>query len=392
MLVGQRELIDKREIIKNLIICFFAIELLFYFLNRDLYFQLSGLKIPIVAGMFFCIVEIVSNRPRLDSYAVSALLLMICVVGSAVMNYQRLEMGYLFSYLLMLVMIISFSCIDFSKKQFDVLLISYVISAVVISLIIIVFRRSYYELDVTRLTIRIGSGPRIDPNYLSSFLVAPILLLLFKCIKTGGWIRVICVLLEIICCGGVFLTGSRGALLSTVLGVLIYFILVLRRRINIKHFALFCIAILILLLIASVVIPKETLLRLFDVGSWNDGSNSKRIDLWEGALKSIKASPILGQGICSTTKIIIDATGSALPSHNTYLEMWLHMGLPGLVFFFSLIAPLLFNKKEPMSSAICCAILCASIFIAAEATFAFWFDIVVAMMLLKYKTFEMNEG
>lgn len=352
------------------------LQILTYFLNSDMYLQISGMFLfmflAILMGMFWLLLHI-SHWSSINAFQIISMLWIICLVISILANFAVIESGYVLSYLLLLIMVFIFSSMKFEKEDLNRLTCAYIALGVVISLLIIIIHKRFYAEDSTRITIQIGTGPLIDPNYLGACLVGPFFLILQKMMNNSdGKRRSVYLATIIIILLGVFLTGSRGALLALVVGILVVF-----HKALFQHITANKIVFVLIVAIGAVgilsIIPEETKTRFFDIGNWMDASNSRRLALWENAVIHILKKPWFGYGLANTVNTIGNA------AHNTYLEICVHFGVVGGLLYIALFCALLFRKTSRFMKAIVLSTMVWSIFISAEATMFLWLNISICI-------------
>ena len=349
-----------------------GLQMLSYFLNSDMYLQVSGMFIflflAILSGMGWVLLHV--WRSPINAYQTISLLFGVCIVLSIIANPTAIESGYLFSYFLLICMLFVFSSLKLDKRDFNKLSGAYIVLGMIISLLIIVVRKRFYADEANRITIQIGGNPLIDPNYLGACLVGPSFLSLqhmfegnCRKIKIAGLVATAVILI------GIFMTGSRGALLAWAGGVFVVICKKFFKHFTIKKFALLGLVVIAGGVAALFIIPQEYLTRMFDISSWMDPSNVRRLALWDNAVKHILKNPWLGYGLGSPVKTIGHA------AHNTYLELFVQFGAVGGVLFIVLLCMLLFRKGDIFMKAIVLSTMIWSVFIAAEATMFLWLNI-----------------
>ncbi len=227
-----------------------------------------------------------------------------------------------------------------------------------------------------------ASGFYICPNHLAGLLeMLGLLALGFACWARGKvWQRVLAIYGVVICVGGIAITGSRGAYVSTVIGLVVFSFLSLRviRRTNRRKFGRLLAATIagctLIVVGAAYLMLYSTSLKS-RLGQIYDPGNM-RLQLWEAALRQFALAPAFGTG--SGTYLYFgrqlrDASvqGDPIHVHSDYLEMLAEYGIAGVcVIFFFLAAHLrrgwlgirsiLFRKllpaKRTKSSELACVI------------------------------------
>lgn len=377
----------KNRYLVKLYVAFMIMQILLYFLNSDQYFQLSGMYIFLFAASLFGMLWLVLNiwnRP-VNIYQAIIVLLFITVLLSIIANSSAIERGYLLSYILLMFTALVFASMDFTKKELDRLSIAYICFGVIVSLLIIVVHRRFYADESNRITIQIGSNPLIDPNYLGACLVAPSFLALYKAFEGSKKHRRISWIATFIITIGLFLTGSRGALLAWGVGILVIFCKKFFHRLNTKKVALFIAVCIMGVVVALCIIPEAYIERMFDVGTWMDPSNMRRLSLWKNAIDHISQRPLLGYGLSSTVVTVGEA------AHSTYLDIFVQIGVIGGLLFTLLLGALFLKKGNIFMKAIIASTAVWSVFIAAEATMYLWLNISLCIAYSNLKKGDFDE-
>ena len=371
----------------NIIVIGICLEILFMFANRNEYFQLSGWYYPLIISVLAGVLPVTNNVHRIKKFSVLALLFLLLICCSAIVNINMINSGYALSYALSLVILFIFSELDFEKKQLDRIAICYGISGLIITFSILFFRVRYYELTTSRLTIQFLGGPKIDPNYLGGYLVsAATISIAYSMIADSKKIKLFFILSYLISTFGTLLTGSRGALIALI--IVTFFFILDRSRKSAISFLVIVAFLIIGYLFIHRYLSSDTLTRLSNISEWlSDGSNVRRFSLWKNAWNSIRKSPILGYGMAGTKEINEYAGNIGQPAHCTYLEMWCQLGIFSLVILL-LMAISIFKYKNKTSFLILLATFIPAIFISAECGFCFFFNIAFSYSICELQLHE----
>jgi hypothetical protein len=163
------------------------------------------------------------------------------------------------------------------------------------------------------------SGPIANPNlFAAGIAVVSVLLLLSR----DQWIRWTCVPLGLIV---IILTGSRGALMATSVGVLLFIIAENRT----KWLLIVLFAVMIIAGIQSVELPVRSI-------QVTEGTDD-RIVVWKNALTAVFSSPIYGVNdlkpwlnVHYSSKPEGESVEQIAHSHNLFLQIFAQEGLFGL--------------------------------------------------------------
>ena len=186
-----------------------------------------------------------------------------------------------------------------------------------------------------------------NPNTFAQvlLLLLPLVLALMLTAKRWQW-KVICAL--IFCVGGMAMamTYSRASWVGLACAMAVFVFLWKPKLIP---------AFLVLCVLAVPLLPTTVLNRILTITNTSDSSTSSRVPLYQAALAVIRRSPITGAGLgtAATQAYIRDLNlyhGKApfVHSHDFYLEVWIQMGVLGVVGF---VGSMLWNIKNAARAA-----------------------------------------
>lgn len=167
-----------------------------------------------------------------------------------------------------------------------------------------------------------------DPNFTAVYL--SLFFIFFLSTKKNYTIKIVYLLM-------ILLTFSRGAYISIILAMIVTYLFG-KQKLSINKFIR---TIFSYLSVAAVVIFLTTsLLKIntFDLAfnRFQDASvdgGSGRIELWENAFTTFKKSPLYGIGANSSLTFNKSNFGSAIYTHNTFLDVLIEMGVLGMFLF-----------------------------------------------------------
>lgn len=145
-------------------------------------------------------------------------------------------------------------------------------------------------------------------------------------------------------------TWSRGAWLGVFFACALFFVIMDKRWVFLGVLALFLLPLLLVMSGNTAIVE-----RLLSVGNTSDTSTAYRVSIWQASFKMIRDFWISGIGIGSDAyKAVYPAyslagADFALHSHNLYLQVWVEMGMIGIV---SLASMILMYIKQVFSSAV----------------------------------------
>lgn len=190
-----------------------------------------------------------------------------------------------------------------------------------------------YQLIFKNFGMGIIYGPRLittfdDPNLFGGFLASALPLIFCvgylsedRNIKVFTWINTIALLALLI------FSGSRAALLSIVLAVLL--VLVISKKINYR-LVLGCAILFVLVVVLNPFLQTRLIPSVFI------SDLLARLNGMKGALKFIELSPLLGSG-ADTFKYVTGDYGGFGGAHNEFITMVSNIGILGLVSFLFLV-------------------------------------------------------
>ena len=183
----------------------------------------------------------------------------------------------------------------------------------------------------------------------------------------------------------ILLTGSRGALLSMLLFLMVY-ILFSQGRKRVRLLVCALIALVIAYFVILPLLPENLRSRLFDNDSYTRTINSEenRIAFWKLAFTEIcPKNPILGVGAGCTPLWLGKFFRRNRGMHNTYINMLCEFGLFGLPAFLWMLYALFIKKKRegnPGEIALFAGICMIIFFLDAYPKKFFW-NIIMLIMI-----------
>lgn len=197
-----------------------------------------------------------------------------------------------------------------------------------------------------------------NPNELASILVAALVLSfgLAVALKDQPLARWGALGAGALCTAGIFLTGSRGGLVS--LAVALAAFLVVGARWRGRFLVVVAAVVLAGIGYFSYVASPETRSHVSTVGS-----GTGRLDLWTVGWRMVEDEPLKGVGAgnfaVSSVHYLLEPgaiersdyiIGTPKVAHNTYLQLWAELGLVGLVVFLLVVGFCLYAALEAARS------------------------------------------
>lgn len=190
---------------------------------------------------------------------------------------------------------------------------------------------AWLDKDVAPNVIRVYSAfgnPNVYGEYL--VLVLPVIFALFYTEK-DKFKKVIYLLILILGFGNVFLTFSRGSMLSLAIAMLIVVILKAHSYIPV---------VVILSLLGSLALPESIIRRILSIFTGGDTSTSYRKSIYQASVNMLKDYFVTGTGLGQFKEIYKVYSLNAAKSfhaHNTFLMISIEMGVLGIGSFFAML-------------------------------------------------------
>lgn len=176
-------------------------------------------------------------------------------------------------------------------------------------------------------------GTFAHPNLFAYYLIIPITLaiLIFLIGKKEKIVNILILSLSLFFILLLGLTFTRGAWLAFMLIVLI---------IGIMQYRILLVSALVIFSLSYLVIPPIHS-RINDLRHAKKGNSIEwRQNLWRDSLGYIKDKPVIGHGVGTANKVILEKRGERMGSsdpHNDYLKITIEDGLLGLISYLALI-------------------------------------------------------
>lgn len=261
-------------------------------------------------------------KARLEHYIILFLLFVSSLNINEMVAYIQSGYYHAGQRLLMQALTVSyffiFSLYKPSAQELKVVLNSFIAAGTLYSIYFLLFHQYIGEGHYALKVVLRNDIETMDPNFLSAFLCIPGTILFQKIVShtKNRWVNIVLLLLIL---STTFWTGSRAALLASVISF--FYILLVNR----KHMVKIGVVVLFLSGIIYLILPQEVINRFF-IASYIDPSNSARIFQWKTTLDIALHSHFwFGHGL-----IAISSIASIGSIHNTWLLILFAFGLWGL--------------------------------------------------------------
>lgn len=208
--------------------------------------------------------------------------------------------------------------------------------------------------NISRATI----SPINNGTFLALFIIPSISLFIYNDKKNVRYFYLLCFILILL---GLIATGRRGSYFPSIIGVVIFFTILLYRNFTIqglkKYLKYFVIISLLFIVFSIYLLNSGHIGRLFGKSD-TQNSDAGRLDRMEAAIELILDKPIVGDGVGNyyypvEKKDLLDIKSTSYDSwlnlsdpHNTYLMVLAESGVIGL-FIFTIILIYILKRLKP---------------------------------------------
>jgi O-antigen ligase len=182
-----------------------------------------------------------------------------------------------------------------------------------------------------------------NPNSLGAVLILPLALAAAGVVGSRNLMQKLLSIGAVCVIGaGVFITMSRGALLSIAVTMLVFVY-----RSKVRWQSLVAVA---MLLAMAVALPQAYFERAGKVFTGEDATGAGRTRIWKEGIEALGQFGIFGAGhgnYTLTYNLSDDhALGGGKGAHNTYLAAWVELGIPGLVLLLAALGTYLWTLRK----------------------------------------------
>ena len=170
-----------------------------------------------------------------------------------------------------------------------------------------------------------------DQNGLAANILFPLWMAIDLLMNTKGKKRILYTVAAVCMSISLLMLASRGALVAFFISALVYFIM---RRKQIKPLVVVGIVVALALIYAYYVKTNPGLLSRLSLESTKKDGGNGRIEIWSSTLSLLLSNPVrllFGYGYGAETAVSILAMGTAIGTHNIYIEHLAAMGVIGLI-------------------------------------------------------------
>ena len=229
-------------------------------------------------------------------------------------------------------------------------------------------------------------GNEFDPNIVASIIMIGIFSVAEKIFsfKKLSFIHLILVSFFSL---GLFFTGSRGGVISLVVGLIVLLLLQAKRKETRKRALLLLALCAAIVLFASLVLPEELIAArfsketIFGFDEIETGSHGRYV-IWKHAISLIGNAPLLGVG-CGNFFSAIAEVYKECASHNLYILLLVENGVVGFLIFATGIVFLfreVYKRKAVPVFSLLCAVFVMAMTLDTITYKYFWISVFVAIV------------
>ena len=283
----------------------------------------------------------ISHRLVLLRAHIFALFLYIVGVISTVMSpVVSVERDIFTNFFFTLLFVFVTGCTEASRKE-RIYIICYLLIGVTGSICIIsnFFSGIYYNSWFQRSSLEFMGVSR-DPNYVGAYL-APIaiLSLVIRPFHGRRFEKIFIAVTLLASYAALFILGSRGAIVSSVIPVALYMLLCIKTvKGKITAVVLAVISLMLGEFLMYEFLPEQAIVRLFEF------DENVRLELWGSAMSAFQNNPIIGQGYGASTYYSFSISGN--DSHSMYIDILASLGILGMLSYLALVFCVAYGNKK----------------------------------------------
>lgn len=357
-------------------------------LNMILNFSGNGTinkYIGLAAGFFGVWRIVVRHNFKIEKYYLGYLLLLFYMLFEFLRSSEN-HLSQLITLFSLVIIFMIFSVRGFNEREYNfVLFVTTIVSSSIVFFLAPNLNTSYSRGTLTT-TAGSADSNSLAANMLFGFLIA---FHLFLSSKTSIKRKIIYLVCMILIGVGVVLTGSRGAILTLAISVLVY-LLIRRKNIDenrsvIKLFVLGMFFILGGYYLFTKYIDQAILTR-FQISSILADGGSGRAELWKYYFVEAQDSIIhflFGHGF-----------GTALNAHNVFIEYFYSTGIVGVLIILILLGIVVYRAfwlKDNLAMGFIWIIIITSCTIGYFLNKGFWNGLLLAISSMNIKYIKMEE-
>ena len=263
----------------------------------------------------------------------------VVTVFTMFVNPTRDNLNYVIGYFLNAALFLCISIVEYNESELK--LFEYVQIALLIIITAITFYNDTTVHDRTTLSI---FGQKSDPNYYVGFFIFPLTVTMKK-IYTGRY-RLFYIVLAFLAVYAIFLSGSRGGLLSILVTITAFATIYPKKKIT-KIIVLVCM-LLSVFIFWNVIKPflSDTVVDRMSISAVVETGGTHRTEIWASMIDEVKNSSwefIFGRGIGVLHPIMIAGKEAWVVAHNHVIQLLYDQGIVGVIAFLMLVISCIFR-------------------------------------------------
>lgn len=288
------------------------------------------------------------------------------------------------AYTLLPLFFVMINMYNFNKNEVNLIKISVVLSLMMLVCYVLLNYKEFMILSYSRFTL----NEENDPNNLAAHIIMPLFFTIINLTNDNRIVKIFSFIMVIFSMLALLLTGSRGAMLSVIIGLMYLFFLNIK-KINIKYLVILFFCGIIIFYFINKYLPQDSIQRLFTIDSYISDTEgyTSRSGIWKNIFNFIlPVMPIIGYGSGVAAYVLAGVYGYLKGVHNTYLNMIIEYGfiaLPIFIFFiYNLYRKLKLNNKQKYIS-ILISMLIIIFFLDSYAKKFFWNTLMILAIVAK---------
>ena len=266
----------------------------------------------------------------------------VVTVFTMFVNPTSDNLGYVIGYFLNAALFLCISIVEYNENELKILEYVQVLLMVIITAITFCNDATMHG----RTTLEIF-GQVSDPNYYVGFFIFPITVTMKK-ICTSRY-RLFYIVIALLAVYAIFLSGSRGGLLSILVTIAAFAAIYPQKRIN-KILILVCmlLSVFIFWLVMKPFLPDAVVNRM-SIEAVIETGGTHRTEIWASMLGEIKDSSenfILGRGIGVLHPMMIAGKEAMVVAHNHMIQALYDQGIVGVIAFVMIVFSCIFRCIE----------------------------------------------
>ena len=291
----------------------------------------SLLKIATIPISIYFVVSLLFYK---KDFQINIVHIVLCIytvltVFTMFVNPTSDNLDYVIGYFLNAALFLCISIVEYNENELKIL--EYVQIALIVIITAITFYNDATVHDRTTLSI---FGQECDPNYYVGFFIFPLTVTMKK-ICTSKY-RLLYTAIAFLAMYAIFLSGSRGGLLSILVTITAFAVIYPEKGIN-KIMILVCmmLSVFVLWLVIKPFLP-DTVINRMSVEAVVETGGTNRTEIWASMLNEIKNSSrdfIFGRGIGVRHPMTFSGTKAFVFAHNHMIQALYDQGIVGVIAF-----------------------------------------------------------